>query len=146
VTLGKDCGKRSCEQGPQDLNLYPSETRSKLICGVNCLSTCPSCRRCGAGLSELSDQLSLVYIPVYDPDANRIEWRCAHLTPHRHASSSSQRRANRCQLQPEHTLRRSRVPLMTCLVISAVFSTRQATRSPTSNCRMINLETFGEKS
>src|SRR5256886_12646454 len=36
-------------------------------------------------LSELSDQLSLVYTPAYDPDANRIEWRCAHLTPHRHA-------------------------------------------------------------
>ncbi len=25
-------------------------------------------------LSELSDQLSLVYTPAYDPDANRIEW------------------------------------------------------------------------
>jgi DDE superfamily endonuclease len=36
-------------------------------------------------LSELSDQLSLVYTPAYDPDANRIEWRCAHLTPHRHS-------------------------------------------------------------
>ena len=29
-------------------------------------------------LTELSDQLSLVYMPAYDPDANRIEWRCAH--------------------------------------------------------------------
>jgi hypothetical protein len=36
-------------------------------------------------LTELSDQLSLVYTPAYDPNANRIEWRCAHLTPHRHA-------------------------------------------------------------
>jgi transposase len=36
-------------------------------------------------LTELSDHLSLVYTPAYDPDANRIEWRCAHLTPHRHA-------------------------------------------------------------
>ena len=25
-------------------------------------------------LTELSDQLSLVYTPAYDPDANRIEW------------------------------------------------------------------------
>ena len=25
-------------------------------------------------LAELSDQLSLVYTPAYDPDANRIEW------------------------------------------------------------------------
>jgi hypothetical protein len=41
--------------------------------------------RARAGLTELTDQLSLVYTPVYDPDANRIEWRCAHLTPHRHA-------------------------------------------------------------
>jgi hypothetical protein len=36
-------------------------------------------------LTELSTQLSLVYTPAYDPDANRIEWRCAHLPPHRHA-------------------------------------------------------------
>lgn len=36
-------------------------------------------------LTELSDQLSLVYTPAYDPDANRIEWRCAHLAPHRDA-------------------------------------------------------------
>ena len=35
-------------------------------------------------LTELSTQLSVVYTPAYDPDANRIEWRCAHLTPHRH--------------------------------------------------------------
>jgi hypothetical protein len=35
-------------------------------------------------LAELSDQLSLVYTPAYDPDANRIEWRCARLTPYRH--------------------------------------------------------------
>ena len=42
-------------------------------------------------LTELSDQLSLVYTPAYDPDANRIEWRCAHLTPSRDAQSSSQR-------------------------------------------------------
>jgi hypothetical protein len=41
--------------------------------------------RARAGLTELSDQLSLVYTPAYNPDANRIEWRCAHLTPHRHA-------------------------------------------------------------
>ena len=33
-------------------------------------------------LNELADQLSVVYTPAYDPDANRIEWRCAHLTPH----------------------------------------------------------------
>ncbi len=25
-------------------------------------------------LTDLSDQLSLVYTPAYDPDANRIEW------------------------------------------------------------------------
>jgi len=25
-------------------------------------------------LTELSDQLHLVYMPVYDPDANHIEW------------------------------------------------------------------------
>ena len=25
-------------------------------------------------LTELSDRLSLVYTPAYDPDANRIEW------------------------------------------------------------------------
>jgi transposase len=36
-------------------------------------------------LTELSDQLHLVYTPAYDPDANRIEWRCAGLTPHRDA-------------------------------------------------------------
>jgi hypothetical protein len=42
-------------------------------------------------LTELSDQLSLVYTPAYDPDANRIEWRCAHLTPSRDTQSSSQR-------------------------------------------------------
>jgi hypothetical protein len=35
-------------------------------------------------LSELSTQLFLVYTPAYDPDATRIEWRCAHLPPHRH--------------------------------------------------------------
>jgi hypothetical protein len=35
-------------------------------------------------LTELSTQLFLVYTPAYDPDANRIEWRCAHLPPHRH--------------------------------------------------------------
>jgi transposase len=35
-------------------------------------------------LSELSTQLFLVYTPAYDPDANRIEWRCAHLPPHRY--------------------------------------------------------------
>ena len=27
-------------------------------------------------------QLSLIFTPAYDPDANRIEWRCAHLPPH----------------------------------------------------------------
>ncbi len=32
-------------------------------------------------LTELSDQLHLVYTPAYDPDAHRIAWRCAHLTP-----------------------------------------------------------------
>ena len=35
-------------------------------------------------LTELSTQLSVVYTSAYDQDANRIEWRCAHLTPHRH--------------------------------------------------------------
>jgi hypothetical protein len=31
------------------------------------------------GLTELKEHLSLIYTPAYDPDANRIEWRCAHL-------------------------------------------------------------------
>ena len=35
-------------------------------------------------LTELSTHLFLVYTPAYDPDANRIEWRCAHLPPPRH--------------------------------------------------------------
>jgi hypothetical protein len=30
--------------------------------------------RARAGLTELADQLYLVYTPAYDPDANRIEW------------------------------------------------------------------------
>src|SRR6266568_1067722 len=42
-------------------------------------------------LTALSDQLYLVYTPAYDPDANRIEWRCAHFTPSRHAQSPAQR-------------------------------------------------------
>jgi DDE superfamily endonuclease len=35
-------------------------------------------------LTELSTQLFLVYTPAHDPDANRIEWRCAYLPPHRY--------------------------------------------------------------
>ena len=31
-------------------------------------------------LTELQDHVYLVYTPAYDPDANRIEWRCACLT------------------------------------------------------------------
>src|SRR6266702_7805526 len=65
-------------------------------------------------LTELSDQLSLVSTPAYDPDANRIEWRCAHLTPSRDAPSSSQRRARRFLLMPEGTLRPSPAPLLPC--------------------------------
>jgi hypothetical protein len=42
-------------------------------------------------LTELSTQLSLVYTPAYDPDANRIEWRCAYLPPHRYPYSSTPR-------------------------------------------------------
>jgi transposase len=30
-------------------------------------------------LTELKERLSLIYTPAFDPDANRIEWRCAHL-------------------------------------------------------------------
>jgi hypothetical protein len=41
-------------------------------------------------LSEFKDHLSLVYTLAYDPDANRIEWRCAHLATGRDPSSSSQ--------------------------------------------------------
>jgi len=47
-------------------------------------------------LIELSDQLSLIDTPAYDPDANRLEWHRPRLTSHRDASSSPQRRANRC--------------------------------------------------
>ena len=35
-------------------------------------------------LTELKEQLSLVYTPAYDPDANRIEWHGPRLTPYRH--------------------------------------------------------------
>jgi hypothetical protein len=31
-------------------------------------------------LAELTGQVSLVYTPAYDPDANRIEWHGPHLT------------------------------------------------------------------
>jgi hypothetical protein len=70
-------------------------------------------------VTELADQLSLVYTPAYDPDANRIEWRCAHLPPSRDAQSSSQGRVSRCSLMPESTLRPSPAPLLPCFVISA---------------------------
>jgi hypothetical protein len=53
------------------------------------------------------------------PVANRIEWHRHHLTPHRHTQSSPQRRAKRCLLMPERTLRRSRGLLMTYFAISA---------------------------
>jgi transposase len=69
-------------------------------------------------LTELSDQLFLVYTPAYDPDANRIEWHRPRLASHRDASSSPQRRANRYSLMLERTLRHSPRPLMTCFVIS----------------------------
>jgi hypothetical protein len=36
-------------------------------------------------LAESKEQLYLVYTPAYDPDANRIEWRCAHLATDGHA-------------------------------------------------------------
>jgi len=39
-------------------------------------------------LTELSAHLSLVYTPAYDPDANGTLVALAHLSPHRHASSS----------------------------------------------------------
>ena len=42
-------------------------------------------------LTELSAHLSLVYTPASDPDANGTLVALAHLSPHRHASSSSQR-------------------------------------------------------
>ena len=38
-------------------------------------------------LTELFDQLSLVYTPAYDPDANRIEWLwriSRHIVTHKH--------------------------------------------------------------
>src|SRR5258707_3599502 len=38
-------------------------------------------------LTELSDQLFLVYTPAYDPDANRIEWLwriCRRIVTHNH--------------------------------------------------------------
>ena len=41
-------------------------------------------------LSELKDQLYLVYTPAYDPDANRIEWHGPRPTTGRDASSSPQ--------------------------------------------------------
>jgi hypothetical protein len=34
-------------------------------------------------LSEFKDHLYVVYTPAYDPDANRIEWRCAPLATSR---------------------------------------------------------------
>ena len=36
-------------------------------------------------LTELKEHLHLVYTPAYDPDANRIEWRCARLAAGRHS-------------------------------------------------------------
>jgi DDE superfamily endonuclease len=36
-------------------------------------------------LAESKEQVYLVYTPAYDPDANRIEWRCAHLATNSHA-------------------------------------------------------------
>ncbi len=36
-------------------------------------------------LAELHGLVYLVYTPAYDPDANRIEWRCAHLTSRYHS-------------------------------------------------------------
>ena len=82
-------------------------------------------------LTEPSDQLSLVYTPAYDPDANRIEWRCAHPTPSRDAQSSAQRRGSRGFLMPERTLKPSPVPLMTCYVISVALL-HQTTAPPQS--------------
>jgi hypothetical protein len=42
-------------------------------------------------LTELEEHLSLIYTPADDPDANRIEWRCAHLATGRDTSSSPPR-------------------------------------------------------
>jgi hypothetical protein len=35
-------------------------------------------------LTEFKEKLYLVYTPAYDPDANRIEWRCADLATRGH--------------------------------------------------------------
>jgi hypothetical protein len=70
-------------------------------------------------LTELSDQLSLVYTPAYDPDANRIEWLWhisrRNVTHNHHRSDLS-----RGFVMAERTSRRSPIPLMTYFVISAV--------------------------
>jgi hypothetical protein len=70
--------------------------------------------------TELSDQLSLVYTPAYDPDANGtlVEVRASHaaLSPILIIGAT----LSRCWLMPEGTLRRSPIPLMPCFVILAV--------------------------
>jgi hypothetical protein len=71
-------------------------------------------------LTELSDQLSLVYTPASDPDANGtlVEVRASHAVLSRIIITAATLR--RGELQPERTLRRSPLLLMTCFVISAV--------------------------
>ncbi len=76
--------------------------------------------RARAGLTELSDQLSLAYTPAYAPccQSHRVEVRTSHAVLSRIIITGATLR--RCWQMPERTLRRSPIPLMSCFVISAV--------------------------
>ena len=70
-------------------------------------------------LTELSDQLYLVYTPAYDPDANRIEWLwriSRRVVTHNHQRRDFETLLNDVRTHFE-TLTQL---LMTCFVISAV--------------------------